>query len=120
MEKKYTGGSEDLFIINDSITVTKILDSLESENSFGTVCEGLTPGDDLTIKVELDYSDDKNNKLINGSAEGTVNSLFGSVEKGTDGKITKINVSKVRHLNNLRKTIFKGANVKTGTQVVQT
>ena len=119
MEKTYTGGT-DFMIMNDSITVTKILDSLETENSFGTVCKNLTPGDDLTIKVELDYSDDKNNKLIDGSAERTVNSLFGSTKKNTDGEITEINVSKVRHLNNLRKTIFKGANVKTGTQVVQT
>ena len=119
MEKKYTGGSEDLFIINDSITVTKILDSLETKNSFGTVCEGLTPGDDLTIKVELDYSDDKNNKLINGSAEGKVNSLFGSVEKNSDGKITKINVSKVRHLNNLRSSIFKGENRKSGIKGIK-
>ena len=126
MQLTYTGGSKDLFIINDSITVTKILDSLESKNSFEKVCKGLTPGDDLTIKVELNYSDDKNNKLITGSAEEKVNSLFGSVEKDSDGKITEINVFKVRHLNNLRKTIFKGANVKTGThvktgtQVVQT
>ena len=120
MQLTYTGGSKDLFVINDSITVTKILDSLETENSFGKVCSSLTPGDDLTIKVELEYSDDKNNKLITGSAEETVNSLFGSVEKDSDGNITKINVSKVRHLNNLRKTIFKGSNVKPGTQVVQT
>lgn len=120
IQQTYTGGGKDLFVINDSITVTKILDSLESENSFETVCSSLTPGDDLTIKVELEYSDDKNNKLITGSAEETVNSLFGSVVKGSDGNITEINVSKVRHLNNLRKTIFKGSNVKPGTQVVQT
>lgn len=120
MEKTYTGGSEDLFVINDSITVTKILDSLETKNSFGTVCSSLTPGDDLTIKVELDYSDDKNNKLINGSTEKTVNSLFGSVEKGTDGTITEINVSKVRHLNNLRSSIYNGVNWKSGAKIVQT
>lgn len=127
MQLTYTGGSKDLFVMNDSITVTKILDSLESENSFEKVCTGLTPGDDLTIKAELDYSDDKNNTLITGSAEETtVNSLFGSVKKDSDGKITEINVSKVRHLNNLRSSIFKGTNVKTGThvktgtQVVQT
>ena len=50
MEKTYTGGT-DFMIMNDSITVTKILDSLETENSFGTVCKNLTPGDDLTIRI---------------------------------------------------------------------
>ncbi len=120
MQLTYTGGSEDLFIINDSITVTKILDSLESENSFEKVCKNLTPGDDLTIKVELNYSDDKNNTLITGSAVKTVNSLFGSVEKNSDGKITEINVFKVRHLNNLRSSIYNGVNWKSGAKIVQT
>lgn len=124
MQQTYTGGSKDLFIINDSITVTKILDSLESENSFGKVCSSLTPGDDLTIKVELEYSDDKNNKLITGSTEGTVvNSLFGSVKKDSDGEITTINVSKVRHLNNLRSSIYNdenSVNWKSGAKIVQT
>ena len=119
MQLTYTGGSKDLFVINDSITVTKILDSLETKNSFGTVCSSLTPGDDLTIKVELEYSDDKNNKLITGSAEKTVNSLFDSVEKDSDGKITEINVSKVRHLNNLRSSIFKGENRKSGIKGIK-
>lgn len=120
MKKTYTGGSKDLFVINDSITVTKILDSLESKNSFENVCKGLTPGDDLTIKVELNYSDDKDNTLITGSAVETVNSLFGSVKKDSDGKITTINVSKVRHLNNLRSSIYNGVNWKSGAKIVQT
>ena len=122
MQQTYTGGT-DFMIMNDSITVTKILDSLETKNSFGKVCSSLTPGDDLTIKVELEYSDDKNNKLITGSAEKTVNSLFDSVEKGTDGTITEINVSKVRHLNNLRSSIYNDVNSvnwKSGAKIVQT
>lgn len=59
------------------------------------------------------------NKGLSIQGDGTVsgvNSLFAAKEK-TDGSVT-VQVSKVRHLNNLRKSIYTSA--PSGLQVLQT
>lgn len=96
----YHGGT-DFSVVNDSITVTDILDSLEDGNSFANKCSGLTPGDDLSITAKLTYQDHNNAVNIEGVTETKlVNSLFFN----KDGD--KVQVSKVRHLNNLRQAKF--------------
>lgn len=112
--KTYHGGS-DFFVINDSVSVQLILDSLEEKNAFKKT--GLTPGDDLNVTAELRYEDtNKGLSIQGGGTVSGVNSLFAAKEK-TDGSVT-VQVSKVRHLNNLRKSIYTSA--PSGLQVLQT
>ena len=68
----------------------------------------LPPGDDLNVTAELRYEDTNKGLSIQGSGTVSgVNSLFAAKEK-TDGSVT-VQVSKVRHLNNLRKSIYTSA-----------
>ena len=98
-------GGSDFFVVNDGISVTKVLDSLEEKNAFSAVCPELTPGRDLTVTADLVYYDAHNNVRIEGSGTaGGVNSLFGGIEG--DGTIL---VSRVRHLNNLRESVYTPA-----------
>ena len=104
----YRGGY-DFFVVNDTIQMNAVVDSLEEENAFRRT--GLRAGDDLTVTAELTYEDRHNDVNIQGTGSVSgVNSLFDSI--GEDGTIR---VSKVRHLNNLRQSIYapgtKTANV---------
>ena len=109
-------GGTDFFVVNDSITVTKILDSLEEKNQFAKVLPRLTAGDDLTITAKMTYEDTNNNINIMGETTvENVSSLFAN--KTTADGATTINVDHVRHLNNLRSSIY---GTDTAAQVVQT
>lgn len=80
------------------------LDSLREQDRFGKVTDGiLSPGDDLDLVVTMTYANADG--FIEGSVEGKANSLF-EARSNTDGT-TQIEVSRVRHLNNLRQSIYK-------------
>ena len=114
-EFTYKGGT-DLFISDGSITLTKVLDSLEKGNQFADVLPDLTAGDDLNITVKMEYQDLNRDANIMGEATAEkVNSLF--AQKSTDESgTTVISVDHVRHLNNLRSSIYSGATAATVNQ----
>ncbi len=113
-EFSYQGG-KDFYVVNDSITVTEVLDSLEDANAFAVKCSNLTPGDDITVTAKLTYKDHNNAVNIEGeTAPAQDNSLFFNKSGDT------VQVAKVRHLNNLRETKFNVANQDTSvTNVLQ-
>ncbi len=103
-ELSYQGGT-DLFVSDGSITLTKILDSLEEKNQFSSVLPELVAGDNLKITAKMTYQD--LNRGINIMGETTVdqvNSLF--AQKTVDEDKTILHVDHVRHLNNLRSSIY--------------
>ncbi len=105
----YRGGT-DFFVERDSITLYKVLDSLDEDNAFAAVFKnsGIKAGDDITVQAAITYDDPNQGLNITGEtglAQG--NSLFGAVVTGDDGS-GQIQVSRVRHLNNLRDSILTG------------
>ena len=105
----YRGGT-DFFVERDSITLYKVLDSLDEDNAFAAVFKnsGIKAGDDITVQAAITYDDPNQGLNITGEtglAQG--NSLFGAVVTSDDGS-GQIQVSRVRHLNNLRDSILTG------------
>lgn len=105
----YRGGT-DFFVERDSITLYKVLDSLDEDNAFAAVFKnsGIKAGDDITVQAAITYDDPNQGLNITGEtglAQG--NTLFGAVVTGDDGS-GQIQVSRVRHLNNLRDSILTG------------
>ena len=105
----YRGGT-DFFVERDSITLYKVLDSLDEDNAFVAVFKnsGIKAGDDITVQAAITYDDPNQGLNITGEtglAQG--NSLFGAVVTGDDGS-GQIQVSRVRHLNNLQDSILTG------------
>ncbi len=105
----YRGGT-DFFVERDSITLYKVLDSLDEDNAFAAVFKnsGIKAGDDITVQAAITYDDPNQGLNITGEtglAQG--NSLFGAVVTGDDGS-GQIQVSRVRHLNNLQDSILTG------------
>ena len=105
----YWGGT-DFFVERDSITLYKVLDSLDEDNAFAAVFKnsGIKAGDDITVQAAITYDDPNQGLNITGEtglAQG--NSLFGAVVTGDDGS-GQIQVSRVRHLNNLQDSILTG------------
>ncbi len=105
----YRGGT-DFFVERDSITLYKVLDSLDEDNAFAAVFRnsGIKAGDDITVQAAITYDDPNQGLNITGEtglAQG--NSLFGAVVTGDDGS-GQIQVSRVRHLNNLQDSILTG------------
>ena len=105
----YRGGT-DFFVERDSITLYKVLDSLDEDNAFAAVFKnsGIKAGDDITVQAAITYDDPNQGLNIigeTGLAQG--NSLFGAVVTSDDGS-GQIQVSRVRHLNNLRDSILTG------------
>lgn len=105
----YRGGT-DFFVERDSITLYKVLDSLDEDNAFAAVFKnsGIKAGDDITVQAAITYDDPNQGLNITGETgleQG--NSLFGAVVTGDDGS-GQIQVSRVRHLNNLRDSILTG------------
>lgn len=120
----YRGGT-DFFVERDSITLYKVLDSLDEDNAFAAVFKnsGIKAGDDITVQAAITYDDPNQGLNITGEtglAQG--NSLFGAVVTGDDGS-GQIQVSRVRHLNNLQDSILTGDAADTAKacrKVVQT
>ena len=120
----YRGGT-DFFVERDSITLYKVLDSLDEDNAFAAVFKnsGIKAGDDITVQVAITYDDPNQGLNITGEtglAQG--NSLFGAVVTSDDGS-GQIQVSRVRHLNNLQDSILTGDAADTAKacrKVVQT
>lgn len=120
----YRGGT-DFFVERDSITLYKVLDSLDEDNAFAAVFKnsGIKAGDDITVQAAITYDDPNQGLNITGEtglAQG--NSLFGAVVTGDDGS-GQIQVSRVRHLNNLQGSILTGDAADTAKacrKVVQT
>lgn len=105
----YRGGT-DFFVERDSITLYKVLDSLDEDNAFAAVFKnsGIKAGDDITVQAAITYDDPNQGLNITGEtglAQG--NSLFGAVVTSDDGS-GQIQVSRVRHLNNLQDSILTG------------
>ena len=105
----YRGGT-DFFVERDSITLYKVLDSLDADNAFAAVFKnsGIKAGDDITVQAAITYDDPNQGLNIigeTGLAQG--NSLFGAVVTSDDGS-GQIQVSRVRHLNNLQDSILTG------------
>ena len=105
----YRGGT-DFFVERDSITLYKVLDSLDEDNAFAAVFKnsGIKAGDDITVQAAITYDDPNQGLNITGEtglAQG--NSLFGAVVTRDDGS-GQIQVSRVRHLNNLQDSILTG------------
>lgn len=105
----YRGGT-DFFVERDSITLYKVLDSLDEDNAFAAVFKnsGIKAGDDITVQAAITYDDPNQGLNIigeTGLAQG--NSLFGAVVTSDDGS-GQIQVSRVRHLNNLQDSILTG------------
>lgn len=120
----YRGGT-DFFVERDSITLYKVLDSLDEDNAFAAVFKnsGIKAGDDITVQAAITYDDPNQGLNITGEtglAQG--NTLFGAVVTGDDGS-GQIQVSRVRHLNNLQDSILTGDAADTAKacrKVVQT
>lgn len=120
----YRGGT-DFFVERDSITLYKVLDSLDEDNAFAAVFKnsGIKAGDDITVQAAITYDDPNQGLNITGEtglAQG--NSLFGAVVTRADGS-GQIQVSRVRHLNNLQDSILTGDAADTAKacrKVVQT
>ena len=120
----YRGGT-DFFVERDSITLYKVLDSLDEDNAFAAVFKnsGIKAGDDITVQAAITYDDPNQGLNITGEtglAQG--NSLFGAVVTSDDGS-GQIQVSRVRHLNNLQDSILTGDAAdaaKASRKVVQT
>lgn len=95
-----TGGT-DFWLKNNSLSFDYLLDSIRGNTeSFSEITDGkLNAGDNLEITVSMTYSYD--GITITGTTSTSVNSLFGS--KNNDGNIT---VYTLRHLNNLRDSIY--------------
>ena len=105
----YRGGT-DFFVERDSITLYKVLDSLDEDSAFAAVFKnsGIKAGDDITVQAAITYDDPNQGLNITGEtglAQG--NSLFGAVVTSDDGS-GQIQVSRVRHLNNLQDSILTG------------
>ena len=105
----YRGGT-DFFVERDSITLYKVLDSLDEDNAFAAVFKnsGIKAGDDITVQAAITYDDPNQGLNITGEtglAQG--NTLFGAVVTRDDGS-GQIQVSRVRHLNNLQDSILTG------------
>lgn len=120
----YRGGT-DFFVERDSITLYKVLDSLDEDNAFAAVFKnsGIKAGDDITVQAAITYDDPNQGLNITGEtglAQG--NTLFGAVVTSDDGS-GQIQVSRVRHLNNLQDSILTGDAAdaaKASRKVVQT
>ena len=105
----YRGGT-DFFVERDSITLYKVLDSLDEDNAFAAVFKnsGIKAGDDIIVQAAITYDDPNQGLNITGEtglAQG--NTLFGAVVTRDDGS-GQIQVSRVRHLNNLQDSILTG------------
>lgn len=94
-------GGTDFWLKNDSLSFDYLLDSVRGNNeSFYEITDGkLNAGDNLSITLSMSYSFD--GITISGSTSTTANSLFGS--KDENGNLS---VYTVRHLNNLRDSVY--------------
>lgn len=95
-------GSKDFWLRNDTLTFYVLLDSIRGgQEAFARITDGrLNAGDNLKLTVELRY--DHDDRVITGvNTVDAGNSLFGS--RDADGNLT---VHALRHLNNLRSTIY--------------
>ena len=107
-------GGTDFWLRNDTLSFNTLFDSIRGDReSFEKITNGkLNPGDNLKVAISLTYSYD--GMTLTGYGEvSNVNSLFGS--RDADGNIE---VHAVRHLNNLRSTIYDAK--KGGITITQT
>lgn len=95
-------GGTDLWIKNDTLSFEYLLDSIRGDReSFNEITKGkLNPGDNIKITVSMSYS--YKGVSVSGADSVTSNSLFSS--KDANGHIS---VNTVRHLNNLRESIYQ-------------
>lgn len=117
-EKTYNGLT-DLTVNGDEIQLYVLLDTMRPGYSFSDLT-GLTPGDNITAVATMEYS--YRGKDITTDPEyldntRTFNSLFDSVSESNGSQI--ISISKLRHLNNLRSSIYGYSGSSVG-QVLQT
>lgn len=120
-EKAYKGGTSDLSIVGDKAEFNLLLDGLKPSEDFAHITEEkLTPGDDITITAAFSY--DNGDIHINSGDVGvsaTDNSLFDYRRSLADNSC-EIGVGYVRHLNNLRGSIYNHPENLAPLTVVQT
>ncbi len=107
-------GGTDFWLRNDTLSFNTLFDSIRGDReSFEKITNGkLNPGDNIKVAISLTYSYD--GMTLKGYGEvSNVNSLFGSKDAGGN-----IEVHAVRHLNNLRSTIYDAK--KGGITITQT
>lgn len=127
-EKEYQGG-KDFVIVGDTLEVSLLLDSMGTD-SFSSITRGvtyadgsthanesLTPGDNITVTATVVYHNGGIN--IEGSDTMTENSLFASRTMAA-GSDTMIDISCLRHLNNLRASKYTHPNSSSKTIINQT
>lgn len=121
-------GGDNFSITDKSITLYILLDSMAEGYNFARLTddvlyysvdgvaksipfssdgdENFTPGEDIIVTADVSF----NYKTVQIGKQGdpscTVNSLFASHRTGEGGARGKITVSALRHLNNLRESIF--------------
>lgn len=107
-------GGTDFWLRNDTLSFNTLFDSIRGDReSFEKITNGkLNPGDNIKVAISLTYSYD--GMTLAGYGEvSNVNSLFGSRDA-----YGNIEVHAVRHLNNLRSTIYDAK--KGGITITQT
>lgn len=107
-------GGTDFWLRNDTLSFNTLFDSIRGDReSFEKITNGkLNPGDNIKVAISLTYSYD--GMTLAGYGEvSNVNSLFGSRDAAGN-----IEVHAVRHLNNLRSTIYDAK--KGGITITQT
>lgn len=107
------GGGGDEVMVTDSLSLSWVLDGMGGGQGFEQKFPSLTPGDDLLIEATITY--DYRGVRITGTAIATVNSLFAEVSADS----SEIKVSYVRHLNNLRQSIYAPDAVANNLTVTQ-
>ena len=100
---------EDIVAGTVSLQEPLILDSLDAQNAFSRFrADGLLPGEDLWVTAAVTYTDD--GMTVTGTGDpALVNSLFESRDR--DGNLT---VSCLRHLNNLRESVYSDPTLALG------
>lgn len=107
--KKLENGADYRIDALGTISYLLVLDSLRLNENFEAITQGkLNPGDNIKITVIMEYSD--GGTSITGEAVVNGNSLFESkASTETPVPTLAINVGRLRHLNNLRDSIYKSS-----------
>lgn len=101
-------GGRDFDLTISQTTIQMIVDSTRTGFSFASITGNqIAPGDDVDIAVSVTYDDYAGRRVIT-ETPGTdkANSLFGSIVPDAASGTTTINVSSVRHLNNLHSAVY--------------
>ncbi len=108
------GNSPAVTITTNQLTTYVLLDSLRTDSTGRLSFENITnhelnPGDNIKVEVKVEYNPSEGTPIGTDDdkiAIAEFNSLFDTGSKTNEGE-SEILISKLRHLNNLRESIFK-------------